>query len=288
MAMRVVPAASVLAVAAAALLLVVSYQASGKSELLSAPQVAYLKRSPQLYKVDPDAAGPLIYAQINSDSNGELKDYLAAAKAQRKAERDRTIGRAKQKQLENEMRMYKTCEDNPSLPGCPYTPPLQFDITGVDPEVAGPLVYAQTARESEDNLNMFKKEAKRRFMEQSYKQDVDRYEKELAGAMRLVAACNMNPSLPGCPYYPTVEPPHYPKSDEFLLDLSMNGQDALVYAAEAQTSQDRLHQDYINNKAMMDRIHAQEHAEFEARVAAGKARAEISCQMNPSLPGCPY
>ena len=30
------------------------------------------------------------------------------------------------------------------------------------------------------------------------------------------------------------------------------------------------------------------HTQFEARVAAGKARAEISCQMNPSLPGCPY
>ncbi len=47
----------------------------------------------------PDVAGPLIYAQINSDSNGELHDYLAEAKAQRKAERDRTIGRAKQKQV---------------------------------------------------------------------------------------------------------------------------------------------------------------------------------------------
>jgi hypothetical protein len=50
--------------------------------------------------------------------------------------------------------------------------------------------------------------------------------------MRLVAACNMNPSLPGCPYYPTVEPPSYPKGDLFLRDLSMKGQDALVYAAE--------------------------------------------------------
>ena len=43
----------------------------------------------------------------------------------------------------------------------------------------------------------------------------------------------MNPSLPGCPYYPTVEPPSYPKGDLFLRDLSMKGQDALVYAAEA-------------------------------------------------------
>lgn len=30
------------------------------------------------------------------------------------------------------------------------------------------------------------------------------------------------------------------------------------------------------------------YTQFDARVAAGKARAEISCQMNPSLPGCPY
>jgi len=36
--------------------------------------------------------------------------------------------------MANEARMYKTCEDNPSLPGCPYTPPLQFDLTGVDPD----------------------------------------------------------------------------------------------------------------------------------------------------------
>ena len=54
-----------------------------------------------------------------------------------------------------------------------------------------------------------------------------------AGKARAEISCQMNPSLPGCPYYPTVEPPHYPKSDEFLLDLSRNGQDALVYAAEA-------------------------------------------------------
>jgi len=273
-------AAAVAAAAAAALLLVASYQAASKSELLSAPQIAYMQRRGQLYNVDPDEAGPLIYAQINSASNGELADYLAKAKAQRKAERDRMLERAKEKQMANEARMYKTCEDNPSLPGCPYTPPLQFDLTGVDPDEAGPLIYAQFNKESTDNLNMMKKVAHERFMEQSYAQDVVRYQKELAGAERLVAACNMNPSLPGCPYYPSVDPPHYPS------DLSGNG--ALVYAAEARESQDRLHQDYLDNKAMMDRIHAQEHAEFDARVAAGLERAEISCQMNPSLPGCPY
>ena len=41
---------------------------------------------------------------------------------------------------------------------------------------------------------------------------------------RLVAACNANPSLPGCPYYPDVQPPQYP------TDMTTNG--ALIYAAE--------------------------------------------------------
>ena len=58
-----------------------------------------MQRRGQLYNVDPDEAGPLIYAQINSASNGELADYLAKAKAQRKAERDRMLERAKEKQV---------------------------------------------------------------------------------------------------------------------------------------------------------------------------------------------
>ena len=66
---------------------------------MSAPQIAYMQRRGQLYNVDPDEAGPLIYAQINSASNGELADYLAKAKAQRKAERDRMLERAKEKQV---------------------------------------------------------------------------------------------------------------------------------------------------------------------------------------------
>jgi hypothetical protein len=78
---------------------------------------------------------------------------------------------------------------------------------------------------------------------------VVRYEKDMAGAERLVAACNMNPSLPGCPYYPEVQPPQYP--------VDMTEQGALIYAAEARMSQDNLHDDYLHNKAMMDRIHAQ-------------------------------
>ena len=66
---------------------------------MSAPQIAYLQRRGQLYNVDPDEAGSLIYAQINSASDGELADYLAQAKAQRKAERDRVLERAKEKQV---------------------------------------------------------------------------------------------------------------------------------------------------------------------------------------------
>ena len=94
-----------------------------------------MQQHAQLYNIDPDEAGPLVYAQINSQSQGELKDYLAAAKAQRHLERERMLERAKKKQQAHEARMYATCEANPSLPGCPYTPPLQFDLAGVDPEV---------------------------------------------------------------------------------------------------------------------------------------------------------
>jgi len=65
-------------------------QATTSTELLSLQQ-------PQLYKVDVDKAGPLIYANINADSNKELKDYLAAAKAQRRLERQRMLERAKKK-----------------------------------------------------------------------------------------------------------------------------------------------------------------------------------------------
>jgi len=258
------------------MLLVASFQTSGKTELMSIQQL----QNAQLYNVDPDEAGPLIYAQINQDSVGELSGYLAAAKAQRREERMRMLERAKKKQQAHEERMYATCEANPNIPGCPYNPPLQFDLTGVDPDEAGSLVYAQFAKESTDNLDMMKKVAKKRFFDAKFQQDVVRYEKDMAGAQRLVAACNMNPSLPGCPYYPSVQPPQYP--------VDMTGEGSLIYAAEARTSQDKLHKDYLNNKAFMDRIHAQEHAEFDARVAAGLERAEVSCQMNPSLPGCPY
>jgi hypothetical protein len=43
-----------------------------------------------------------------------------------------------------------------------------------------------------------------------------------------------------------------------------------IFFCQAQTSQDRLHQDYINNKAMMDRIHAQEHAEVCGHAGGGR------------------
>ena len=167
----------------------------------------------------------LIYADINAQSNGELKDYLAAAKAQRHAERMRMIERAKAKQAAHDARMYKTCEDNPSLPGCPYTPPYAPDLAGVDPEEAGSLVYAMFNKESADNLKMMQDDMKKRFNDLKFAQDVVRYEKELAGAERLVQACNMNPSLPGCPYYPKVEPP------QMAFDKTTTG--PLIYAFEA-------------------------------------------------------
>ena len=58
-----------------------------------------MQRRGQLYSVDPDVAGPLIYSQINQESNIELNDYLAAAKAQRHLERERMLERARKKQV---------------------------------------------------------------------------------------------------------------------------------------------------------------------------------------------
>jgi len=277
--MQRVPGVAVAAAAAAAMLLVASFQATSKSELLSLRPVGQLGGA-QLYDIDPDEAGPLIYADMQAQSNGELKDYLADAKAKRKQERMRMIERAKRKQAAHDARMYKTCEDNPSLPGCPYTPPYAPDLSGVDPEEAGSLVYAMFNKESADNLKMMQEDMRKRFLDLKFQQDVVRYEKELAGAERMVQACNMNPSLPGCPFYPKVEKPSLP------FDKTTMG--PLIYAFEAQDSQDKLHDDYLENKALMDRIHAQERAEMEKHIQDGMERAEISCQMNPSLPGCPY
>jgi hypothetical protein len=96
----------------------------------------------------------------------------------------------------------------------------------------------------------------------------------------MVNTCNANPNLPGCPFFPNVQPPQYP------VDHTVNG--ALIYAGIAHDTQDSLHNDYLNNKAMMDRIHAQERAEFDAKVAAGLQRAAVTCALNPNLPGCPY
>ena len=50
----------------------------------------------------------------------------------------------------------------------------------------------------------------------------------------------------------------------------------------------RMEEDYLANKAVMDRIHAAERAAMQASIEKGIARMEVSCQMNPSLPGCPY
>jgi len=240
-------------------------QTSGKTELMSMQQLQHA----QLYNVDPDAAGALIYAHINQDSNSELAGYLAAAKAARREERMRMLERAKRKQQAHEARMYATCEANPNIPGCPYNPPLQFDLAGMDPDEAGSLIYAQFAKESTDNLDMMKKVAKKRFLDAKFQQDVVRYEKDMAGAQRLVAACNMNPSLPGCPYYPSVQPPQYPSDT--------TGEGSLIYAAEARMQQDKLHHDYLDNKAMMDRIHAQVRMCLSLRIYAYICACMYAC-----------
>jgi len=274
---RVVPVAAVLALAGAAILLVASHQTSRHAELLSLRIIPQA----QLYDLDPKQAGPMIYSEINKASGAELEDYLKAAKEQARLDRARTLERAAEKQAAGEERLKVACIKDPSLPGCPYHAPISFDITGVDPDKAGPLVYAMTNEKTSKDLKMIQDAYLKRWKDLKYEQDVVRFQKEMASAERMVQTCNKDPSLPGCPFYPDVKPAVYPNE-------GMPASGSLIYADENSNANQRLEVAEIENKAVMDRIHAAEKALMQANIQKGIERMATTCQMNPSLPGCPY
>ena len=274
---RLPAAAAVLALAGAVVVVVGFQETMRRTEL-----VGLRVQSPLLlYDVDPRTSGSTYYAEIAGQSQGELSGALEAAKQAAKAARDAQIAQAAAKQAAGDARMRASCEKNPSLPGCPYSPPLSFETSAVDPDTAGPLYYAMISEKTNKDLDAMDAAQTKRWKDNLYAADVVRYQKEVAAAERMVASCDKNPSLPGCPFTPNIKPPVYPDKD-----MTQHG--PLIYNTEGAMGNQRMEEDYLANKAVMDRIHAAERAAMQASIEKGIARMEVSCQMNPSLPGCPY
>ncbi|EKX47806.1 hypothetical protein GUITHDRAFT_151970 [Guillardia theta CCMP2712] len=230
--------------------------------------------------VDPREAGSLIYAIEGEVARDNLQRSMDEANKERMMERQRMLDRQRQRDEETDARMFDACNRNPSLPGCPYYPKPSRGFDTVDPAAAGPLVYAVYAQNARDNLNYMRNAEKDEVMYDRYQQDVERFEREMAVAERMIDACNRDPSLAGCPYYPNIRPPTWPS------DPTKDGD--LIYAKGASDARDALERNRQESEDYMRWVHDQEAAEAAQRKEAEAERLRISCQLNPSLPGCPY
>jgi len=177
--------------------------------------------------------------------------------------------------------MVTACNKNPSLPGCPYTPPTDIFFVATDPDQAKQDIYSIEGKVAADGLKRAVYDAKYANLVDRYMSEVKAYNDAVAGDQRLQAACARNPSLPGCPYVPPPRP--VPKLG---ADPTEAKQD--IYSVVAREENDALARDLADAKAQRAaEWYAQQAAAAQAQ-ADGQARIARACKNNPSLPGCPY
>lgn len=177
--------------------------------------------------------------------------------------------------------MYAACSKNPSIPGCPYTPPDDIFFVATDPDGAKQDIYSIEGKVASDELKRMVNNAKYANRVDKYLAEVKAYNDAVAGDRRMQAACGRNPSLPGCPYVPPPRP--VPQLGADPTDAKQD-----IFSVVGKQANDDLARDLADAKAQrMAEWYAQQAAQAAA-TAAGKARIARACERNPSLPGCPY
>lgn len=240
-------------------------------------------RYPQLVgaNIDPDMAGSDIYSMESRNARDMLERALDAQKAANAVERERMLQRQADREAAEDRVFITACNNDPTLPYCPYTPPARYNFEPLDPEDYGASVYAATAEAARRQQDQMEADGKRAAMNRLWEAEVARYEREWEHARVVMDACERsNNQLIGCPYYPEIAPPQMP------VDFESQGD--LTWAIHQREQADKLEAARIANKQRQARLYDEMIAEREAKERQAAERFAAACAMNPSLPGCPY
>ena len=255
-------------------------------------------------------AGSDIYSMESRNARDMLERALDAQKAANALERERMLQRQADREAAEDRVFITACNNDPTLPYCPYAPPARYNFEPLDPEDYGASVYAATAEAARRQQDQMEADGKRAAMNRLWEAEVARYEREWEHARVVMDACERsNNQLIGCPYYPEIAPPQMP------VDFESQGD--LTWAFHQREQADKLEAARIANKQRQARLVAvppsqqpklalalpcpegshkfvlnvqydEMIAEREAKERQAAERFAAACAMNPSLPGCPY
>jgi len=208
----VVPLVCALAAVALLVVAIENVAPSGKTELMGG---YYPISQAQLFDLDPDELGASIYSTGAERARENLERSMEEQRAERRAIQQKQLEDAIVAEMEHAKRMQDACAMNPGIPGCPYKEKnIIWNHVGVNPKSVGPEYYSKVSENARGQLSRDRQDERDAVRDYNFEVEVQRYQNELANAMRMSVACQENPALPGCPaeggaYVIDVDPPQY-------------------------------------------------------------------------------